>query len=130
MAEELAAKSIGWETSIDPAHLELTADMGLIEQVLINLLLNAVQAIDGRPTPRIHLRSVLNKAGQVLIEVEDNGPGIMEEVQQKIFIPFYSTRNQGTGIGLALCREIMRLHGGSIGVRSEPEVNTVFTLRF
>ncbi|UCD38053.1 MAG: ATP-binding protein [Fidelibacterota bacterium] len=130
MAEELAAKSIEWKTSIDPTHLELTADMGLIEQVLINLLLNAVQAIDGRPTPRIHLRSRLNETGRVLIEVEDNGPGIIEEVQQKIFIPFYSTRKQGSGIGLALCREIMRLHGGSIGVRSVPDVNTVFTLRF
>lgn len=130
MSEQLAKRSIELRMSIDPASLELTADMGLIEQVLINLILNAIQAMDGRPNPHIDLSAYLNKSGQMLVNVVDNGPGILEDVQEKVFIPFFSTRKQGTGIGLALCREIMRLHGGSIGVRSKPNIETVFTLRF
>jgi len=130
MSEQLAKNSIELSTSIDPASLELTADMGLIEQVIINLILNAIQALDSRPSPRIDLAASLNKSGRIIVDVVDNGQGILEDVQEKVFIPFFSTRKQGTGIGLALCREIMRLHGGSIGVRSEPDIETVFTLRF
>jgi len=130
MSEQLSKNSIELSTSIDPASLELTADSGLVEQVLINLILNAIQALDGRPNPHIDLFAHLNKAGRIIIDVVDNGSGILEDVQDKVFIPFFSTRKQGTGIGLALCREIMRLHGGSIGVRSEPDIETAFTLRF
>lgn len=130
MAKELAVKSIELKKSTDPSHLELTADKGLIEQVLINLILNAIQEMDNRSNPCITLSAYLNNSGRIIIEVADNGPGILEDVLDKVFIPFFSTRKQGTGIGLALCREIMRLHGGSISVRSEPDIETVFTLRF
>ena len=130
MSEQLVKRSIELRISIDPASLELTADSGLVEQVLINLILNAIQALDGQPNPHIDLFAYLNKAGRIIINVVDNGSGILEDVQDKVFIPFFSTRNQGTGIGLALCREIMRLHGGSIGVRSKPNLETVLTLRF
>ena len=130
MSEQLVKRSIELRISIDPASLELTADSGLVEQVLINLILNAIQALDGQPNPHIDLFAYLNKAGRIIIDVVDNGSGILEDVQEKVFIPFFSTRKQGTGIGLALCREIMRLHGGSIGVRSKPNLETVLTLRF
>ena len=130
MSEQLAERSIELRTSIDPSSLELTADMGLIEQVIINLILNAIQALDGQPSPRIDLAASLNKSGRIIVDVVDNGQGILEDVQEKVFIPFFSTRKQGTGIGLAICREIMRLHGGRIGVRSEPDIETVFTLKF
>jgi len=130
MSEQLLKNSIELSTSIDPASLELTADSGLVEQVLINLILNAIQALDGRPSPRIDLAASLNKSGRIIVDVVDNGQGILEDVQEKVFIPFFSTRKQGTGIGLAICREIMRLHGGRIGVRSEPDIKTIFTLRF
>lgn len=68
--------------------------------------------------------------GRTVLEVIDNGPGIVEEALDKIFIPFFTTKQDGSGIGLSLCRQIMRLHGGSIAVASEPDEQTVFTLRF
>ena len=68
--------------------------------------------------------------GGVLIEVSDNGPGIVAEALEKIFIPFFTTKPEGSGIGLSLCRQIMRLHRGTINARSRPGVETVFTLRF
>ncbi|UCH62037.1 MAG: ATP-binding protein [Fidelibacterota bacterium] len=130
MSEQLSNNSIELSTSIEPTSLELTADTGLIEQVLINLILNAIQALDDRPNPHIDLLAYLNRTGRIIIDVVDNGSGILEDVQEKVFIPFFSTHKQGTGIGLAVCREIMRLHGGSIGVRSKPNIETVFSLRF
>ena len=67
---------------------------------------------------------------KVVVEVADNGPGIVEEALAKVFIPFFTTKPDGSGIGLSLCRQIMRLHRGSIAARSEPGVRTVFALRF
>lgn len=119
-----------FEVNIDPQTLELTADPELIEQVLINLQLNALQAIKGKKNPRINLASHLGERGRIIVQVIDNGPGIPEENMEKIFIPFFSTKEGGSGIGLSLSRQIMRLHKGAITVHSEPNVQTVFTLRF
>jgi len=116
--------------TIDPESLELTADPEMVEQVLINLLLNAIQALDGKPDAKIELTSRLDERGRVIIQVGDNGPGIIPEVLEKIFIPFFTTKPEGSGIGLSLSRQIMRLHRGTITARSEPNVATVFTLRF
>ena len=66
----------------------------------------------------------------MVVEVADNGPGIVEEALDKLFIPFFTTKQNGSGIGLSLCRQIMRLHRGSISVRSQPGERTVFSLRF
>ena len=78
---------------------------------------------------RVELTAYLSR-GKVVVEVFDNGPGIVEEALDQVFIPFFTTKQEGSGIGLSLCRQIMRLHSGSIAVRSEPEVRTVFALRF
>lgn len=116
-------------TDIEPASLEITADLEQLEQVLINLLRNASQAASGRPDAQVRLQGRLMR-GRTVLEVIDNGPGIVEEALDKIFIPFFTTKQDGSGIGLSLCRQIMRLHGGSIAVASEPDEQTVFTLRF
>ena len=110
--------------------LELTADRELVEQVLINLLLNAIQALESQADARIELNAKMDGSGRPLIQVKDNGPGILEEVQEKIFIPFFTTRQEGSGIGLSLARQIMRLHRGTISVQSKPGVDTIFTLKF
>jgi len=127
---QLNDKSIGFATSVEPATLEVTADPDLIEQVLINLLLNSIQALEDQTDPKIELRAFLDKRGRVVIQVTDNGPGILEEVQDKIFIPFFTTKKNGTGIGLSLCQQIMRLHRGTISVRSEPNERTTLSLKF
>ncbi|MFC1614657.1 PAS domain-containing sensor histidine kinase [Gemmatimonadota bacterium] len=110
--------------------LELTADPELVEQVLINLLLNAIQALESQADARIELNAKMDGSGRPLIQVKDNGPGILEEVQEKIFIPFFTTRQEGSGIGLSLARQIMRLHRSTISVQSKPNVETIFTLKF
>jgi two-component system nitrogen regulation sensor histidine kinase NtrY len=115
---------------VDPADLTLTADEELVEQVLINLLLNAMDAVAGRPAARVELRARLDRYGHVLLQVADNGPGIPPDLQERIFIPFFTTKPEGSGIGLSLSRQILRLHGGTLRVRSDPGAETVFTLRF
>jgi nitrogen fixation/metabolism regulation signal transduction histidine kinase len=116
--------------SSNPARLELLADANLLEQVLINLVLNACDAVRGRTDPRIELIAGLDDRGRPLIQVRDNGAGIAPENLDKVFVPFFSTKEGGSGIGLSLSRQIVRLHGGSITVASKPGHETVFTLRF
>ncbi len=130
MRGQMEAKGIRFRTSVDPETLELTADPELIEQVLINLLLNAIEAVEEKVERRIDLAARMDNRGRVVIQVADNGPGISEEALKKIFIPFFTTKKGGSGIGLSLSRQIMRLHHGTIGVHSEPDQQTVFTLRF
>lgn len=116
--------------SVEPNTLEVRADEEMIEQVLINLLLNAMDAVKGRADAAIHLIARVDRFGHVLLQVRDNGAGIPAELQERIFIPFFTTKEEGSGIGLSLSRQIMRLHDGSITVRSIPEKETVMTLRF
>lgn len=130
MSDEAVEKNIACQISIEPDTLELSADERLIQQVLINLLKNAIHASEGRPNARIELRAYINKRGRVVIEVVDNGPGILPDVLDKIFIPFFTTKTTGSGIGLSLSKQIMRMHGGNISVTSLPEEETKFTLTF
>jgi two-component system, NtrC family, nitrogen regulation sensor histidine kinase NtrY len=130
MSKQLSDKHIRLEVKIEPENLELTADQNLIEQVLINLLLNSIQSLDSQPDALVQLKASMDSNGRVLIEVKDNGPGIIEEVLEKIFIPFFTTKKDGSGIGLSLSRQIMRLHKGSIDVYSVLNKETVFTLKF
>ena len=126
----LAEGGIRMNASANPANLELLADPDLLEQVLINLLLNAADAVTGRADPRVELVASLDERGRPVIQVMDNGSGIAEENLDKVFVPFFSTKEGGSGIGLSLSRQIMRLHGGSITAASKPGLGTVFTLRF
>jgi nitrogen fixation/metabolism regulation signal transduction histidine kinase len=130
MKDQLEQRSIAFDTHVDPQSLEITADPALIEQVLINLGKNAAEAVNARPHPRIELTAGTDSQGNPVIRVIDNGKGIPEEVAEKIFIPFFTTKQQGSGIGLSLSRQIMRLHKGTISVTSTPDSDTVFTLRF
>lgn len=127
---QLAAENSVVRIDVNPPDLELAIDPDLIEQVLINLLLNSIQALDGQPNGAVTLRAGIGRGGKTLIEVIDNGPGIVESAVDKVFIPFFTTKKGGTGIGLALARQIMRLHGGNITVRSIPHERTCFTLTF
>jgi two-component system nitrogen regulation sensor histidine kinase NtrY len=130
MKDQFEAYSINIITSIDPQSLEITADPALIEQVLINLCKNALEAVNGVTRPKIKLKAGTDGLGNPVIKVTDNGKGITEEVAEKIFIPFFTTKQQGSGIGLSLSRQIMRQHKGTLSVISSPGVETVFSLRF
>jgi two-component system, NtrC family, nitrogen regulation sensor histidine kinase NtrY len=129
LGAKLREKGVGLETSIRPPNLEVNVDPELVEQVLINLVLNAIEALDGRPDPRVQLESLLDGMGRPMLRVIDNGPGIDPDVQERIFVPFFTTKRTGSGIGLSLARQIARLHGGSLTVQSDPGKETVFTIR-
>jgi two-component system, NtrC family, nitrogen regulation sensor histidine kinase NtrY len=130
MEEELRQNNIRMVTSVVPPDIEFSADEQLLEQVLINMMKNAIQALGNRPDPEISIRAFINKRGRLTIQVTDNGQGILKDVIDKIFIPFFTTKTKGSGIGLSLSRQIMRLHGGTITASSEPDVGTTFTLTF
>ena len=128
---ELQTLGIKCTISVEPASLELSADEQLIEQVLINLLKNSIHALQEKSdNPVIELHAYLDKRGRITIQTIDNGQGILPEVLDKIFIPFFTTKPQGSGIGLSLARQILRLHEGSINAHSEPGKETRFTLTF
>lgn len=133
---EAENRGVTIDIDVDPETLEVTADYQLIEQVLINLIKNAFRALTQTAQPHILLQGRLDSTGRVAIEVQDNGPGINREHLHKIFIPFYSMdqsrehRGEGSGIGLSLSRQIMRMHRGSLTVKPNKEAGTTFTLRF
>lgn len=130
MSEEMATKGIKCQIQIEPESLELSADEKLIEQVLINLVQNAIQALESTTSPQIILKAFMNKRGRITIQVIDNGQGILPNVLDKIFIPFFTTKASGSGIGLSLSKQILRLHGGTINAYSEIDKETNFTLTF
>ena len=130
MKNEMQNHNIQYITSTNPKNLELSADEQLIEQVLINLLKNAIQALEKTENPRIELNAFVDLNGKINIQMIDNGQGILPEVLDKIFVPFFTTKPKGSGIGLSLSRQILRLHGGTLTAHSNPDVETVFTLKF
>ena len=117
---------------IEPADLIVYADEKLITQVVLNLLKNAMQAIGSeQPDGRIELNASCNPDESVIIEVSNNGPCIPPEEAEHIFVPFFTTKEGGSGIGLSISRQIMRLSGGSIALKSNPAINkTSFILTF
>jgi nitrogen fixation/metabolism regulation signal transduction histidine kinase len=129
MKTELKKTSINFNCECSSEYLTIQADVEMIEQVLINLLKNAIEALGDSAEPSLHLIGRYDESA-VKIEVIDNGPGIIKEALEHIFVPFYTTKRTGSGIGLSLSRQIMQMHNGSITVESEPHVRTVFTLRF
>jgi nitrogen fixation/metabolism regulation signal transduction histidine kinase len=130
MAPTLEQKQIDWQLILKDPELKLEADVNLLEQVLINLLVNAVEAVKEQTDARIVLSAFRSAQGRTIIKVADNGPGIPEELWEKIFIPFFSSRKNGSGIGLSLCKQIMLLHKGNIQVQSEMGEGTAFLLYF
>lgn len=125
-------EELGIETSfiLSPDDLMITADPDLLDQVLINLALNAKEALRSVNNKHILFRALINKSGKVIIEVIDNGQGISPDLIDKIFMPFFTSKKDGSGIGLSLSRQIMHLHKGTITVNSKPDQGATFTLTF
>jgi two-component system nitrogen regulation sensor histidine kinase NtrY len=130
MEKDFEEHTIKFSTSLEPASLEISMDEQLIEQVLINLIKNSIHALEGRENACIELRAYMNKRGRPTIQVYDNGSGILKDVVDKIFIPFFTTKPSGSGIGLSLSRQILKLHGGTITAQSVPDKETAFTMTF
>lgn len=120
---------ITFRTEIVPADLILYADENLISQVVINLLKNAIQAIGNQPDGKINIHAYCNEAEEVWIEIKNNGPVIPAEIAEHIFIPFFTTKEGGSGIGLSISRQIMRLSGGSL-ILLQDDKETRFILKF
>jgi signal transduction histidine kinase len=115
---------------VKPEDLFIFADEELIQMVLINLVKNSIEAAGKVKNPRISLKGSVDFELKATIEITDNGEGIIPEALERIFVPFYTTKKTGSGIGLALSRQIMQLHNGTISVESTPGIRTTFTLRF
>jgi len=130
LSTNLDEAGIDISSEVDPESLEITADRELIEQVLINIIVNSIHALKETENPRILLQGTTEERGRAVIRVNDNGHGMDEDVKEKIFTPFFTTKRDGSGIGLSLSRQIMRLHRGRITVDSAPGKGSTFILRF
>ena len=131
LKHEMDQKGIQLNLSIEPSDLSFMIDKELLDQVLINILQNAIHALEeNQGTKFIILKAFLNEYDRPTLVIRDNGSGIDEEALSKIFIPFFTTKKQGSGIGLSLSKQIMRKHGGAINVKSVMNEGTEFTLRF
>lgn len=115
------------DTEIHPENVKVFADPNMLGQMLLNIMKNAIQAMQGKENSKLHVR-VEAAANQTQIKITDNGPGIEPEILNEIFVPFFTTKTEGTGIGLSIARQIMRTHGGNIKVSSIPGKETTFTL--
>ncbi|SFF03726.1 sensor histidine kinase [Thermoflexibacter ruber] len=133
MSSEMEANQIKFEAFVEPDTLIITADQEMIEQVLINLIKNAIQALnecERKSNKQIILFAKQDEKSRPFIVVRDNGPGIDKDAIDRIFIPFFTTKKTGSGIGLSLSRQIMRQHKGSITAHSEVNLGTDFILKF
>ncbi len=130
LGDDLEKNNVALAVKVEPESLEFTADEQLIEQVLINLVKNSMHALAGCADAKIRLHGFLNKRGRVTLQVADNGAGILPDVLDKVFIPFFTTKPSGSGIGLSLSKQILRLHNATITAHSEPGKETVFTMTF
>lgn len=130
MQPSLEDKNIIIEFNPGNPDLEVEIDSYLIEQVLINLILNAIDACKNSPEPKIILSAKKDIDRNTIISVADNGTGIPEEILDNIFIPFFTTKKNGSGIGLSLCKQIMMLHKGKIQINSKEGTGTIINLAF
>ncbi|MBU1014514.1 MAG: hypothetical protein KKG99_16065 [Bacteroidetes bacterium] len=130
LSDDIKKCEIQIDSLSEPALLEITMDESLMNQVMINLIKNAMDALFQQNTPKISLKAYLNNQGKAVIEVTDNGIGIDDALLNDIFIPLFTTKEHGSGIGLNFCRQVMRLHNGSISVKSKKGEGSTFTLEF
>jgi two-component system nitrogen regulation sensor histidine kinase NtrY len=129
LATELATRHVEFAAQVTPETLEVAADAELLDQLLINLVRNAMEALREDPAGCITLSAVLD-SGHVTIAVADNGPGIALDQREKVFVPFYTTKRQGNGIGLTLVRQIATVHGATVSISDTPGGGTTISLRF
>ena len=130
MQPSLDVKNIEIDFKVTPPKIELDIDSYLIEQVLINLILNAVDACKNQSAPLIRVVAEQKPNRNIVIKVYDNGSGIPQDIMERIFIPFFTSKTTGSGIGLSLCKQIMILHKGKVLVNSKEGEGTVFSLVF
>lgn len=129
MKPEIRKTTIDFRISCESEFLTIQADEEMIEQVLINLIKNSVEALTEFESGVIEVIGRYS-GNSVAIQVIDNGAGIIKEAMSRVFVPFFTTKKTGSGIGLSLSRQIMQMHNGSLSVESEPGVQTVFTMKF
>lgn len=122
-------QGIALSMQCEPKDVLLVVDAALMEQALINLVLNAMIAVAGCGQPRIDVAVRKSRDGQIHMSVRDNGIGMNAEVQEKIFVPFFTTRKDGSGVGLSIAKQIVYAHSGSLAVQSAPGEGTTFTIR-
>ncbi|MGN6508406.1 MAG: sensor histidine kinase, partial [Chitinophaga sp.] len=123
---DMKTAGISYRASVSPENITIHADETQLQMVLINLVKNAMDALEHTEHPFIHLKGSLGNANQIVIEITDNGPGIDTEAMEKIFIPFFTTKKKGSGIGLSLSQQIIQSHGGQLKVASPPGKGTTF----
>ena len=128
--KELMENNIRLDISVYPEDLTISADKNMLEQVIINLLKNAIQSFEEHENKQITLKAYLSDKSRPVITIRDNGTGIDSEALEKIFIPFFTTKKTGSGIGLSLSRQIMRQHQGTLTVKSTVGKGTEFAMRF
>jgi len=130
MKERLETEAVNFQIRNDSSKQEVIGDEKLLTQVVINLINNAIDALCDSESKRIRLRVHDLPDSKIQLDVIDNGCGIDKELMDKIFVPFFTTKEQGSGIGLSLSRQIMRMHKGTIAVNTKPGKQTTFFLRF
>jgi nitrogen fixation/metabolism regulation signal transduction histidine kinase len=128
MIHDPANQGIEMEFDCEDPDLRLHADEQMITHVLVNLIKNGVEALESAESPQIRV-SISRKEGHIICRVADNGKGIPREIAEEIFMPFFTTRERGTGVGLSYSRQVMHLHGGVIEFDSVPG-RTEFRLLF
>ncbi|MET3127617.1 signal transduction histidine kinase [Arcicella rosea] len=130
LENQIEQKNIEFDVILKDFDLQIEGDLALIEQVIINLMINAIDAVKESDNPQIQIGAYLNPQEKVVIEVKDNGIGMSAELMDKIFVPFFTSKTNGSGIGLSLSKQIMALHKGSITVNSVEGQGTIFRLVF
>ncbi|MEA5140441.1 sensor histidine kinase [Arcicella rigui] len=130
LENQIEQKNIELDVILKDFDLQIEGDLALVEQVLINLMINAIDAVKESEQPKIQISAYKNTQEKVVLEVKDNGIGMSAELMDKIFVPFFTSKANGSGIGLSLSKQIMALHKGSITVHSVEEQGTVFRLTF
>lgn len=124
LSTDFQENQIHFTLTCQPEFIDMDGDENQLSQVLLNLLRNSIQALDGRTDGAIEIYAYRDE--HISIDVTDNGPGIPDELQEKIFIPFFTTKSEGTGIGLSLCRQIIRNHNGHLSILESRPGKTVF----
>jgi len=130
MSEDFKSNNVIAEFVIHPQTTKLLADEKLLTQVIINLMRNAIESMDDQTKKIVQIKTSLNNNKQTIISVSDTGSGIDQDELANIFVPFYTSKEKGSGIGLSLCQQIMHLHKGRIAVTSKKGEGSTFTLEF
>ncbi len=129
MSNQLNNQNIVLDIKVSPSSLAVVADKGMMEQILLNLISNAINALNNFPNKKIILSATTDEIQRTIIQVIDNGCGIPNDIQDKVFVPFFTTRKDGSGIGLSLSRQLVRLQGGTLTFTSKEGEGTIMSLK-